>query len=125
MIRNIFFFSSRRRHTRLQGDWSSDVCSSDLPANPSQSVDPVTGQYVAGYTGFENEPGSFFGVGAEAGGKWSPADGVDLGANYSYERMFACSATASGGCTANTPPANQGPAPPADTPRAQLNPTAT
>src|SRR5205807_3159861 len=26
------FFSSRRRHTRLQGDWSSDVCSSDLPA---------------------------------------------------------------------------------------------
>src|SRR5256885_3290974 len=26
----IFFFSSRRRHTRLQGDWSSDVCSSDL-----------------------------------------------------------------------------------------------
>src|SRR5215467_14439767 len=28
--RNLFFFSSRRRHTRLQGDWSSDVCSSDL-----------------------------------------------------------------------------------------------
>src|SRR5256885_10576634 len=27
----VFFFSSRRRHTRLQGDWSSDVCSSDLP----------------------------------------------------------------------------------------------
>src|SRR5256885_10415337 len=26
----LFFFSSRRRHTRLQGDWSSDVCSSDL-----------------------------------------------------------------------------------------------
>ena len=25
-----FFFSSKRRHTRLQGDWSSDVCSSDL-----------------------------------------------------------------------------------------------
>src|SRR5256885_8796498 len=25
-----FFFASRRRHTRLQGDWSSDVCSSDL-----------------------------------------------------------------------------------------------
>src|SRR5256885_11352708 len=29
MVR-LFFFSSRRRHTRLQGDWSSDVCSSDL-----------------------------------------------------------------------------------------------
>src|SRR5256885_7793139 len=30
LLRNLFFFSSRRRHTRLQGDWSSDVCSSDL-----------------------------------------------------------------------------------------------
>src|SRR5205807_5934963 len=29
-----FFFSSRRRHTRLQGDWSSDVCSSDLAQLP-------------------------------------------------------------------------------------------
>src|SRR5437764_1870334 len=27
-----FFFSSRRRHTRYIGDWSSDVCSSDLAA---------------------------------------------------------------------------------------------
>src|SRR2546429_6894161 len=26
-----FFFSSRRRHTRCSRDWSSDVCSSDLP----------------------------------------------------------------------------------------------
>src|SRR2546426_7220580 len=30
MVLCFFFFSSRRRHTRLQGDWSSDVCSSDL-----------------------------------------------------------------------------------------------
>src|SRR5688572_32230290 len=27
-----FFFSSRRRHTRFDCDWSSDVCSSDLHA---------------------------------------------------------------------------------------------
>src|SRR2546430_4884288 len=27
----VFFFSSRRRHTRFDCDWSSDVCSSDLP----------------------------------------------------------------------------------------------
>src|SRR5256885_8535491 len=32
--RCFFFFSSRRRHTRLQGDWSSDVCSSDLLVIP-------------------------------------------------------------------------------------------
>src|SRR5690606_40146746 len=30
----IFFFSSRRRHTRFSRDWSSDVCSSDLPPRP-------------------------------------------------------------------------------------------
>src|SRR2546430_17314570 len=29
-----FFFSSRRRHTRFDCDWSSDVCSSDLVASP-------------------------------------------------------------------------------------------
>src|SRR5690606_40106038 len=28
----LFFFSSRRRHTRFSRDWSSDVCSSDLRA---------------------------------------------------------------------------------------------
>src|SRR5260370_5019587 len=32
-----FFFSSRRRHTRFKCDWSSDVCSSDLP-NPSVAL---------------------------------------------------------------------------------------
>src|SRR5260370_7490838 len=29
---SVFFFSSRRRHTRFKCDWSSDVCSSDLKA---------------------------------------------------------------------------------------------
>src|SRR3712207_7615507 len=29
-VRRVFFFSSRRRHTRYWRDWSSDVCSSDL-----------------------------------------------------------------------------------------------
>src|SRR5690348_17865495 len=32
----VFFFSSRRRHTRWTGDWSSDVCSSDLWRNVSR-----------------------------------------------------------------------------------------
>src|SRR5256885_10839660 len=34
----VFFFSSRRRHTRLQGDWSSDVCSSDLTGTKNWGV---------------------------------------------------------------------------------------
>src|SRR6266850_2383938 len=51
-----FFFSSRRRHTRLQGDWSSDVCSSDLAwkiraptlilANTGDARVAVTGSYM-------------------------------------------------------------------------------
>src|SRR5690348_17482365 len=31
-----FFFSSRRRHTRWTGDWSSDVCSSDLSVSKAR-----------------------------------------------------------------------------------------
>src|SRR2546421_3630434 len=33
-VRLRFFFSSRRRHTRSDRDWSSDVCSSDLTSGP-------------------------------------------------------------------------------------------
>src|SRR2546422_11672678 len=36
----VFFFSSRRRHTRCSRDWSSDVCSSDLE-------NALTKQYAA------------------------------------------------------------------------------
>src|SRR5438046_10654231 len=34
----LFFFSSRRRHTRLVSDWSSDVCSSDLKIDIERSA---------------------------------------------------------------------------------------
>src|SRR5688572_31478476 len=33
-----FFFSSRRRHTRFDCDWSSDVCSSDLEAHSADEM---------------------------------------------------------------------------------------
>src|SRR6266542_4651630 len=36
-----FFFSSRRRHTRCYRDWSSDVCSSDLPVGIDGGAGPV------------------------------------------------------------------------------------
>src|SRR5207248_7471757 len=36
-----FFFSSRRRHTRSYGDWSSDVCSSDLCSRSSPLAERV------------------------------------------------------------------------------------
>src|SRR6266850_83818 len=42
-----FFFSSRRRHTRLQGDWSSDVCSSDLAGSDAGRIN-VSGDLSGG-----------------------------------------------------------------------------
>src|SRR5690606_39300247 len=39
----LFFFSSRRRHTRFSRDWSSDVCSSDLMG----AGDPAPGLHFA------------------------------------------------------------------------------
>src|SRR2546430_10748206 len=49
-VRFYFFFSSRRRHTRFDCDWSSDVCSSDLadrgelaPRSALQGLGSATG----------------------------------------------------------------------------------
>src|SRR3712207_7948942 len=38
---DVFFFSSRRRHTRYWRDWSSDVCSSDLRSGASHPWGPL------------------------------------------------------------------------------------
>src|SRR5207237_6922232 len=48
----VFFFSSRRRHTRCKCDWSSDVCSSDLPlrlpaARPARQPPAADREYGA------------------------------------------------------------------------------
>src|SRR5207237_2793393 len=43
VVLGVFFFSSRRRHTRFKCDWSSDVCSSDLfrPLHPTDIIKSV------------------------------------------------------------------------------------
>src|SRR2546426_8772381 len=48
MLVLFFFFSSRRRHTRLQGDWSSDVCSSDLAEESTRVHSRQSGQQRRG-----------------------------------------------------------------------------
>src|SRR5256885_11757999 len=66
----LFFFSSRRRHTRLQGDWSSDVCSSDLQwlAGDAQEVTSVD-----------------LGISRDQGQAYSPvALGLQNSGNYSW-----------------------------------------
>src|SRR5207344_239092 len=56
-----FFFSSRRRHTRCGRDWSSDVCSSDLPASYQMHTGDVRpgkaslGSWVTYGLGSENQ----------------------------------------------------------------------
>src|ERR671937_1811945 len=79
----IFFFSSRRRHTRLQGDWSSDVCSSDLLVSgyafhtTASNADRIAAQIVSGI-GFIGggailkERGSIKGL-TTAAGLWTAA----------------------------------------------------
>src|SRR5688572_32970090 len=77
MIITIFFFSSRRRHTRFDCDWSSDVCSSDLPLKKS-----VIGQQIAAADGIEAAHGAHEvsldfrseerRVGKECRSRWSP-----------------------------------------------------
>src|SRR2546421_3423865 len=49
-----FFFSSRRRHTRSDRDWSSDVCSSDLRRGPRASC----GLFFFPRASFRGVPGS-------------------------------------------------------------------
>src|SRR2546430_6546166 len=43
----VFFFSSRRRHTRFDCDWSSDVCSSDLLCPDEQACGSDRDEQVA------------------------------------------------------------------------------
>src|SRR2546430_3303619 len=91
-----FFFSSRRRHTRFDCDWSSDVCSSDLTEVPPPSAPRLlalrlrgVGRIDAGadlYLGRVRLPRRWCRLG---GGGWSLVDeigrascrerGVDLG----------------------------------------------
>src|SRR2546426_2569912 len=86
----VFFFSSRRRHTRLQGDWSSDVCSSDLrlfsqswlnphPEVEIQSLDFVSkmtkcAPFLVAITAESSSPGRSEErrVGKECRSRWSP-----------------------------------------------------
>src|SRR2546421_9406620 len=76
----IFFFSSRRRHTRSDRDWSSDVCSSDLlivDGNPLQDVRALSsistvfmkGERVVRTELFRSEERR---VGKECRSRWSP-----------------------------------------------------
>src|SRR2546429_2547963 len=51
-----FFFSSRRRHTRCSRDWSSDVCSSDLPSPSAQARPTSSGRPIFRHASVPRRP---------------------------------------------------------------------
>src|SRR2546430_4090328 len=53
----VFFFSSRRRHTRFDCDWSSDVCSSDLLDLAEKAIAVLTGYPVTWVPDYPNAAG--------------------------------------------------------------------
>src|SRR6266478_8835751 len=57
-----FFFSSRRRHTRFDCDWSSDVCSSDLQLELEIEDIELGGVRIEPAAFRQREPRSVFGV---------------------------------------------------------------
>src|SRR5690625_7409361 len=67
----IFFFSSRRRHTRWPRDWSSDVCSSDLTYGQAPSYGQVSP--APSYGAPSPSPG--YGQAPASPAPWSPAQG--------------------------------------------------
>src|SRR5206468_7218190 len=61
-----FFFSSRRRHTRSDRDWSSDVCSSDLPVSLVIFSNKMGGKITASEAGAPAVSGTAFRVYVES-----------------------------------------------------------
>ena len=93
---------------------------------PTPDNSNAGGHYIVGYTGFDNDPGQFLGLGAEASLKWTPVDGMDLSANYSLEQLSDCNAphpdgTRGGGCTTNSSQGNESSAVLANTPTHKIN----
>src|SRR6266487_4969878 len=64
----VFFFSSRRRHTRWTGDWSSDVCSSDLAPNVAVTAILQVSGVPNGTVLFISDEGQTMGRALPAGG---------------------------------------------------------
>src|SRR6476469_7332530 len=92
MSSDLFFFSSRRRHTRYIGDWSSDVCSSDLP--PLWAGSNVTRQgHEVGVSGMVGWPAARRSeerrVGKECRSRWSPYHSKKMVTDEERDYMYS------------------------------------
>src|SRR2546430_11332196 len=95
-ISMFFFFSSRRRHTRFDCDWSSDVCSSDLhlgwrfPNPRMEAMFPLesmgeTGENVAEQYGVTREDQDAFALASQH--RWAAADRKSTRLNSSHSQI--------------------------------------
>src|SRR5699024_12033719 len=87
----LFFFSSRRRHTRSKRDWSSDVCSSDLTNIVTIATGGSSGPYNIIATtladGYSNE----FGVNSRTETTGASAENLNLMKDEKAEMAFVMS----------------------------------
>src|SRR5690606_40908536 len=63
----VFFFSSRRRHTRFSRDWSSDVCSSDLSSQTAKATDEISAHISAMQRATSDTVAAIQGIGGTIG----------------------------------------------------------
>src|SRR5699024_12208471 len=90
-----FFFSSRRRHTRSKRDWSSDVCSSDLPGDvggasigalaKSAGVSASTISRLAAHLGYSGYPAMRADIATDVGREVQAGWLSDIGDQISME----------------------------------------
>src|SRR5262245_62421119 len=101
----VFFFSSRRRHTRCLSDWSSDVCSSDLQQQAQSYLNLLSGlrgpadwakyQQVLGAT-----PGGMRDLVSAAMGQYMPGGGATTGVQPQAASLQTLQQQVAGGGTA-------------------------
>src|SRR5207253_6074593 len=92
----LFFFSSRRRHTRWPRDWSSDVCSSDLPFVIGEDDPHIPGPGRGAQPHIEQIQFSFMWIGGAIHKGDDPAQLVHTGPLHPLR------------CTLSDPPENDG-----------------
>src|SRR5256886_7094970 len=109
----VFFFSSRRRHTRFDCDWSSDVCSSDLVGHQGCPWKILTGRndrlptlrQPGGLSGFlrrSESPHDQFGAG-HAGTGLSAAYGIAAARDLVGEQFKVVAVVGDGALTCGLP----------------------
>src|SRR2546430_16068292 len=89
----MFFFSSRRRHTRFDCDWSSDVCSSDLTPG-SEVLVPLyhAGQLVGLWSVRHSNPGMYHDADADMLALLAPQLALMLAIEGSVQPVVGASA---------------------------------